>query len=366
MNRDNSINVNYFGEIFSTSGYATAARAYVHALHEVGVRVSTAGLGRPDQCSDDLVRSLAGRSADADFHIVHAIPTFWPRWTYRTRNVIAVTVWEADPIPSAWATPLSRAIDVWVPCEFNVSGFQRVLGKAPYVLPYALPELKRAPNAAPGEAQFGLSPTDFVFYSIFDWQHRKNPEGTIQAFLHAFPNECEAILFLKTIGRAAREATDLLEEIRARTHSRGRVLLRCEPFSDDMIGALHQRGDCYLSLHRGEGWGYPLFEAAARGNPVVASAQGGPLDFLDPNLHSFVACGEQTVEKPYFLFTPEMKWSEPDVHDAARLLRWTFEHRAKARDNAQVAAATLRSKYSLTSVGEAAKARLTQLRAARV
>jgi glycosyltransferase involved in cell wall biosynthesis len=170
---------------------------------------------------------------------------------------------------------------------------------------------------------------------------------------------------LKTIASAAGEAQGVLEQIRSKTHSRGRVILRCEPFDQAQINALHERGDCYLSLHRGEGWGYPLFEAAARGTPVVASAQGGPLDFLDPSRHRLVPCRGEAVQEPYFLFTRDMRWGEPDLSAAATALRWVYEHREQARADAEAAAPILRATYSLERIGEAAKSRLTELLQAR-
>jgi glycosyltransferase involved in cell wall biosynthesis len=358
------ISVNYYGEVFSTSGYGTAARAYVHALHLAGIRVSVFGAGRPPQQFDDeLVRSLVGRDPNADFMMLHAIPSFWPRWAYTARNVIAITVWEADPIPPAWHRALSSAVDVWVPCEFNVSAFGKALRTAPFCLPYALPAYNAAPSTA--AAFLGLDQTDFVFYSVFDWQHRKNAHGMIEAFLRAFPNQCDAVLVLKTIDRGAGEAQGVLEQIRSQTHSRGRVILRCEPFDQAQINALHERGDCYVSLHRGEGWGYPVFEAAARGTPVVASAQGGPLDFLDPARHRLVPCRDQAVQEPYFLFTRDMQWGEPDLSAATAALRWVYEHREQARADAEAAAPILRATYSLERIGEAAKSRLVGLLQAR-
>ena len=356
-----SVTVNYFGEVFSTSGYGTGARAYIHALHAAGVQVRVVSVGQPPHdFRDTLIHSLVGPEAKANFTILHAIPLFWPRWAYTTQNVIAVTVWEADPIPSVWQRALNHAVDVWVPCKFNVDVFGKALSTVPFRLPYALSSWDEAASAE-GVALPGTDAEDFVFYSIFDWQYRKNASGMMEAFLQAFPDECEAVLLLKTIARAEQDAQRELERIRAQTQSRGRVILLCEPLNEAQISGLHDRGDCYVSLHRGEGWGYPLFEAAARGTPTIASAQGGPLDFLDPQRHRLVPCLDVAVQEPYFLFTREMHWGEPDLLDASESLRWVYEHREEARADAQAAAPLLRTTYSLERIGKAAKSRLLEL-----
>jgi glycosyltransferase involved in cell wall biosynthesis len=356
-----AIAVSYYGEIFSSSGYGTAARAYIHALHAAGVRVAITGAGQPPPTfADALVASLVGQEPNADFTIMHAIPHFWPRWAYSARNVIAITVWEADPIPRAWHRTLSRAVDVWVPCEFNVEAFGKALGSAPFRLPYALPPSDDLRSHG-GDAFLGVSRSDFVFYSIFDWQYRKNAHGMMEAFLRAFPDGGDAVLLLKTIAPVADEAQRALEQLRAEAQSQARVLLRCASFEEAQIDALHARGDCYVSLHRGEGWGYPLFEAAARGTPTIASAQGGPLDFLDPSRHRLIACNEVAVQEPYFLFTQQMTWGEPDLLRAAEAFRWVYEHRDRARADAAAAAPALRATYSVERIGELAKSRLLDL-----
>ena len=73
-----------------------------------------------------------------------------------------------------------------------------------------------------------------------------------------------------------------------------------EGLSDGEMLALHERGDCFVSLARTEGWGLGTFDAARLGKPVVTTDYGGQLDFLDPALawlapHSMVPVHETDV-----------------------------------------------------------------------
>jgi ADP-heptose:LPS heptosyltransferase len=362
------LKVNYFGEVSYSSGYGEAARGYVHALNAAGVEVRVIDLGGSQRhVADELVSSLLGREHHADFNIFHGIPSFWARRAYRLRNVIAVTVWEADEIPQIWRNPLSHAIDVWVPSTSSVEAFSGTLQKSPFRLPHALlPRgASRSDTGVPDANRIlGVAPGDFVLYSIFEWQERKNPDGLMRAFLEAFPERSDAVLVIKAAGNATQAARDALERIRLETGSRGRVLLQCAQFDQSQMEALHDRGDCYVSLHRGEGWGYPLFEAASRGTPVVATAYGGPLDYLDPERHRLVRCNVEPVRRPYFLYEGSMKWAEPDLNDAQAALRWTYEHRAEARSAAAQAALKIQANYSLKRIGEAAARRLVELKEA--
>jgi ADP-heptose:LPS heptosyltransferase len=359
-----TVRLNYYGYVFDASGYGQAARAYIHALHTAGVKVSVIDIGaQPAQTEDALVTSLLGCDNDADFNLFHGIPSSWARTAQRLRNVIAMTVWETDTMPQQWRGPLSRAIDVWLPCQFNVEVFSRELGRPVFRLPHAVPPLPSDGACAPASAsdpQFAAA-GDFVFYSIFEWQDRKTPGGMMEAFLRAFPEATDAILVLKTNPGAAEEAKATLQRIRAATRAHGRIILCCEAWSEARVRALHQRGDCYVSLHKGEGWGYPLFEAAARGKPVVATDHSGPRDYLDRKHHWLVQNAPRPVRQRYQFYQPYMTWAEPDIGHAAQGLRWIYENRDSARAGAAEAARRITADFSIASIGALAKTQLLHL-----
>ena len=359
------IRLTYYAAVFDASGYGAAARAYVHALHGAGIIVSVVDTGaRPAQVEDPLVRSLLGSHSRADFHLLHGIPPYWARQAYGLRNVIAMTVWETDTMPPQWRNPLTHAIDVWLPCRFNVEVFARALYRKPFCLPHPVPVHAGAIGSSPDFARFGIAPEDFLIYACFEWQDRKNPRGAMRAFLRAFPIESEVVLLLKTNPGAAAAAAATLAEVRSEYGQHGRIVLCCEAWDDATISTLHARGDCYLSLHKGEGWGYPLFEAACRGTPVVATGYSGPLDFLDPDSHWLVRHQPAAVRQAYAYYQPSMSWCEPDLVHAAEGLRWVHDHRDEARDRARRAAERLTETFSARQIGAMAKARLTELLAA--
>ena len=47
--------------------------------------------------------------------------------------------------------------------------------------------------------------------------------------------------------------------------------------------ALLARADCYVSLHRSEGFGLTLAESMALGTPVIATGYSGNTDFTTPH-----------------------------------------------------------------------------------
>jgi glycosyltransferase involved in cell wall biosynthesis len=357
-----AIRLAYYGGVFDASGYGEAARATIRALHEVGIRLAVTDTGaHPPQVQDPLVASLLGSDPDADFHLFHGIPPFWAHMAYRLRNVIAMTVWETDTMPFAWRNPLTHAVDVWLPSRCNIEVFARGLSRQPFCLPHPLSARGTGGAGMLDLARRGIEVDDFVFYACFEWQDRKNPEGLIEAFLRAFPGNGSEVLLIKSNPGAAEAAQQTLREMRGRLGAQGRVVLCCESWSDAEIEALHARGDCYVSLHKGEGWGYPLFEAAARGKPVIATACSGPLDYLQPEHHWLVRANPAPVRQRYFYYNPSMKWSEPNLAHAVEGLRWISANRDKARTAAAHAAERLQADYAVSRIGEAAKGRLMEL-----
>jgi hypothetical protein len=350
--------VTYYGYPFDASGYSQACRATIGALHSAGIQLSVVDLtGRPHQVPDPLVSSLLGRPLSPDFHLFHGIPPEWAARAFPLRNVIGMTVWETDAMPPQWRNILNHSLEVWLPSKFNQQVFGRALEKPVFVLPHPLPP----PRSGATEQSCPLNGTaegKFVFYSMFEWQERKNPHGILEAYLRAFNANDSSLLLLKTNPNAAAVAANALREAREKTKSDAAVEIRAEAWAPDQMEGLHARGDCYISLHRGEGWNYPLFEAAARGVPVVATAYSGPLDYLDPAAHRLVRCGVGPVLQRYRYYHPSMHWAEPDVVHAAAQLRWVFENREVARNLATAAAPRLRQTYSPESVGAAATDRL--------
>ena len=352
----------YYGYVFDASGYGQAARGYIHALERAGVKLSVVDLAahRPRQVRDELVEARVGKNTGADVHLFHGIPPQWARFAAGVKNSIGMTVWETDAMPAQWQGALRQVREVWLPCDYNVSVFGKSLDKAIFKLPHPLPPGK--PETVDAAAEFpGLGARDFVFYSIFQWQERKSPRGLIESFLRAFPSESDVVLVLKVNAEAARVAAGELESLRGQTGSRARVEIHSEAWPEARIEALHARGDCYVSLHRGEGWCYPLFEAAGRGTPVVATNYSGPLEYLDAGAHHLVRHELCPVRQPYVYYHPRMRWAEPDLAHASELMRAVYQGREAARAACTRAALKMRENFSLERVGEMARARLEEM-----
>jgi glycosyltransferase involved in cell wall biosynthesis len=271
---------------------------------------------------------------------------------------------------------LNRASEVWVPSAYNYEVFRRQLKTRVFVLPHPA----HAPTAQHFDREafnreMGLPEGSFVFVTVGTWQERKNLPGVIEAFARAFPEEPGVYLIIKTSFRFMEEKMvhEQIAAAAARAHPRdkeaamARIRIYPRLWPEECITSLAMRTDCYVSLHRSEGWCYPLFDAACNGTPVISTAYSGPMDYLDAHCDRLVRYTlipvEQKQQKARFAFDATMSWAEPDVEHAAALMRDVFEHRQEARERAEERAPRLRERYSMEAVGRMAAQRLTHLAA---
>lgn len=353
------LKVVFYGAVAETGGFGTAGRRYIHSLHQAGIDVSVVNLNPVQPSADPLINSLLNRLLVPDFHLIHHhMPQAALLLSLYLDRVIFVTTWETDILPYGWVEALNQTREVWVPCEYNVTTLKRQLSVPVFAWPHA------AQNGCPRSVDSSelpeLSEKDFVFYSIFKWQQRKNPEGTIEAFLRAFSSDPDVVLILKIQGGSS-DPGKTLAKLRDKTGSSARVLVLDDSWSEEQMEALEQRGNCYVSLHHSEGWGQPLFDAACRGTPVIATAYSGPLDYLNSRDHWLVRFTEEQVKEADQWFRPPMRWAEPSVQHAAELMRQVYMERDRAGKKAIQSAERLRLQFSPQNVGGIARDRLLKL-----
>jgi glycosyltransferase involved in cell wall biosynthesis len=367
--------VTYCGYAISESGYGTAARAYIAALHSAGVPTQVVCVDRMPQwtVTDALARWYSEPRYAQSVPLWHVEPTQLRRLSSRYPRAIGITTWETDRLPQPYVDALNRLGEVWVPSVFNEQTFRRQLSVPVFRLPHPVrtvrpPQVDRATL----DRALGLPPESFVFATIGTWQERKNLPAVIEAFVRAFPQEPRAHLAVKTaftfVGPAMAQ-----EQIADAIHracppdfaqAADRIHIYSKSWSTPCIDAFAARADCYVTLHRGEGWCYPLFDAACAGIPVIATAGSGPMDYLDAQHHRLVRAELVPLGRhyagPHFSFNNDMLWHEPDVEHAATLMREVYEQRDSVRVQAQAAATLLRARYASESVGRSAAVRLAE------
>ena len=307
------------------------------------------------------MRELVNTQIDYDKVIVHSTPDLWHHWTRfeQHKHIIGYTVWETSSIPKEWVSACNQVNEVWVPCDWNMqvfkdSGVTTPLRKVPHAID--VPDLELVPNFN----LEGVNENDFVFYSIFQWQERKNPYGLLSAYTAAFTGVDDVVLVLKTYrhdhGGDRDQIIKLIKDFRQfmNLNHYPKMFLVVENMSRDGILGLHKRGDSFLLLQRSEGWGLPHFEAAACGKSVITPAYGGQTDFLNeensyPINYTLTPVGGMTWS-PYY--RGDQYWAEPDLKNAIERMRHVYNNRDEAKAKGRRARQNIIDNFTWDRIGD--------------
>jgi glycosyltransferase involved in cell wall biosynthesis len=345
------------------SGYGCASEAYLTGLRRAGIPVSWTPLGWPSDvwaaplgplADPDLGNALHGdianRPVEHDTVVVHAPPFWHDRMAEEAegRFLVAFTTWETDRLPGEWLDILSRFDRVVVPSHFN----KEVFASSGLTVPIAVvPHIAR-PVPTPERGTVKLTEgSRFVVYLVATWSTRKAILDAVEAFVTAFDADDDVVLVIHTTPEdlVARARPPTAERAPSRhegsswfTLARtlaGRsnlpdIVLSTRTLLEAEMDDLHRRGDCYLLLSRGEGWGLGAFDAAAWGKPVVVTGWGAAPEFL-PDGYPYLIDYDliaTTTDEPDALWhpLPGERWAKARVSHAATLLRHVYEHRDEA------------------------------------
>jgi glycosyltransferase involved in cell wall biosynthesis len=262
---------------------------------------------------------------------------------------IAYWAWELDAIPEEWAelTPLLDAI--WAPTEFVADAFRK---RMPLPVHEVLPGVELSEIDTVSHAELEIPADHYTFLFMFDMcsqMVRKNPLAVIHAFRAAFSRAEKATLVIKVSrGRSHPEAFAVLEQA---AHEAG-VILVDEVLSRARSYGFIQMCDCFVSLHRAEGFGLCLAEAMLMGKPVVATNYSGNLAFMHPGNSLLVDYSLTEIAADNPIYKEGNRWAEPSIEHAASLMRFCFDNRAQAAALGAKGQAEAKQKLSLKAAGQ--------------
>lgn len=358
--------VNVAGYFRAELGLGTAARSLLAALEAAEIPFNTmlfegtanrqthpfahhqADTGLPDI-------NIICVNADKIASLAETNPALW-----HGRYTIGLWFWEVEDFP-AWAHGAFNYVDeVWVASEFMRETFRKVSPKP--VFKCKLPVLRPEVDQSLSRADLGL-PDRFLYLFSFDFLsvlERKNPVGLMEAFKRAFKPDEGPVLVIKTINGEKR----MLEMEKLRYAARGRpdIILKDGYLSPVETGTLTALADCYVSLHRSEGFGLTIAEAMALSKPTIATAYSGNLEFMTEENSYLCPSQRAKVGPDHEPYPAESNWSEPDLEEAGRLLCHVYERREEAGARGVRAARDIRSFHTPAIAGAIIRARIATIR----
>jgi glycosyltransferase involved in cell wall biosynthesis len=334
--RQPSPGLNVVGYFDAEMGVGEAGRLMVRAAERAGLPIATqvyrrtasrrsAEFALPDRTGAPYDVSVLCANADCTPRLAAQLDA--SRATDRHR--VGLWFWEVADFPRTMHAALDCVDEVWVASGFVRDAIQPHTARPVTVFP--LPIVTEPPTFLT-RADLDL-PDGFLFafcYDRFSVVGRKNPVAVVEAFTTAFPRPGEAVLVMKSINATSDLAT--LDRLDAAVGGRPDIFLLDGYWPRSHVNALIQLCDCYVSLHRSEGFGLTLGAAMAQGKPVVATGYSGNLAFMDATNSLLVPYELVTVGPGHDPYSPGALWADPDVDAAAALMRRVYDEPGWAAD----------------------------------
>jgi glycosyltransferase involved in cell wall biosynthesis len=358
--------INLLGYLESEKGVGEGVRSNLRIVQATGVPYSVNNL--VDSGSRN-VETIAAKVSNRNPYSINLLTVnadqfvsfAKQRQSYmRGRFNIGYWAWELSEFPEEWAPAFGYANEIWTPSQFTRDSVASCSPVPVKVVPHSLdPNLKADPQV--DRAKFGLRQDTFVFLFFFDFHsflERKNPLGLIEAYKNAFGGRSDVQLVIKSAHSAEHKA-----ELALLQHA-------CSGANISIMDAVMTRQDkeelmaaanCYISLHRSEGFGLTLAEAMMLGKPVIATAYSGNLDFMSDDNSFLVSYKLIAIDRTHGPYKAGYHWADPDLDYAVDLMRHVEMDRGAAAEVGRKGQVKIAQALHPTTIAGSVRRRLEEL-----
>ncbi|MBE9640233.1 glycosyltransferase [Salipiger mangrovisoli] len=373
------VDVQLIGPLAKASGLGQATRLSAEILRATGLEVRGVDFDLDNPAPEGFSsETLVEDYGPARINLLHlnaeSIPlayAYQPDVFSGAYN-IGYFFWELDMPAYCHYLGMSLLDEIWVSTDYGLRIYKPGAEGKPVVnvgMCYEEhPDITRAAARAFVEARFGFDASHHVCLVAFDsfsFVQRKNPVAVLEAFQQAFAGVPEARLVVKTQNR-----TKVFDPVQVALWSRvdeiiagdPRIVVMNETLSYRDLLQLKAGSDCYISLHKSEGWGFGMIEAMALKVPVICTAYSGNMDFCSDETAWLVGYEEVPLEQGDYIFVRDGSlWAEPSVAEAARQLRAARDNPQASRDKAEAAYSHIRENFSVDAIAGRYGARLREI-----
>jgi glycosyltransferase involved in cell wall biosynthesis len=252
-------------------------------------------------------------------------------------------LWELPDLPPTYRNSLELVDQIWCPTKFVQEIFATNTNKLVLRLP--LPVISYPTDNLDYRLLLNIPNNSFVCLYIFDshsTMHRKNPNAVINSFIKFSKIYTNSFLILK-INRPQELEMSFIREL----ESRPNIRIISENLSTSKLQALYTSADCYLSMHRSEGFGRTIVEAMRHGLGIVSTNYSGPADFLNESncaLVDWIKVDSHPNEYPNSI---NSSWADPSIDSAVAGMIKIIKNREFYKKNSILTA----SFYSVEEIG---------------
>lgn len=371
--------IQVIGPFEKSSGLGQATRLSAEILERAGYKVYRVDfdLDNPAPEGFNKTSKISKLPKKAKINLIHlnaeSIPlaiAYMPDVFTNAYN-IGYFFWELDSPAKCHYLGMELVDEIWVASEYGVKQYQPFTDKPVYKAGMAYEDVKTVSKEEAKKFllnRYGIPEDKFVFLATFDsfsFIQRKNPLGVIKAFKKAFPNKDDVVLVLKTHNRHRvfdPAQIKIWNAVDRYVSEDKRIILINETLTYEDLMKLKKGADCYVSLHRSEGWGFGIVEAMNLGVPVIATAYSANLEVCNEE-NSWLVDYEETFlnQDDYIFVIPGQKWAEPKIESAAGAMREVYENKELREQKAKKAQEFLRKNFSIDAIAKRYKRRIEEI-----
>lgn len=361
MNKD--LGVNICGFVSGEFGLAEAVRSTIRSLEAVKIPVAI----------NNIDKLITHRQKDTSYknfteenpfpvNIVQINGDLLPeleqklnRKYFENKYNIGYWAWELADFPVNWKAMIYDFDEIWTPSNYCVEAFSQISPVPVLKMPHAVRLLEQIKT----RAELRLPSDKFIFLFVFDFAsvyERKNPSAVVEAFKKAFGEDEKVMLVLKSINGEI--CPEKFKELKNSIGNSRNIKLINGFWDKAGVHSLIANCNCYVSLHRAEGFGLTMAEAMLYGKPTIATAYSANTDFMNVNNAFLVGYEMKTLDEDFGHYKKDNIWAEPNILHAAELMRRVFDFPKQSKAVGKKASADIERMLSPEVVGEKMKRRL--------
>lgn len=287
------------------------------------------------------------------------------RALFTGRYTIGYWPWELHVWPAKWVHCFSLADEVWASSKHIARAACEASDARVLVMPMAVAFNATRLDRLESRKKFSLPQHRTLFVFSFDgnsYTRRKNPAGIVKAFTEAFPTGEETVSLIIKCMRPDPNNDEWRQILEAASRD-SRLIVIDEMLSKDDVMELYGCCDCFVSLHRAEGFGRGIAEALTLNLDVIATGYGGNVEFCEAANASLIRYQLVSLEPDDYVEAGNNYWAEPDLDAAANAMRSVALKRSarSTADDSSDYKTALEALFSPTVIGNRYRTRLEML-----
>jgi len=318
------------GHPFSPLGIGENVRCTYSALKKIGLKFGVRDIYnylKPEgMIQSQIATHLVSKPSKIHLFFLNgdevdpALSHLGSEWFKNSYNIIFPN-WELERYPKDWGDKLNLFHEIWAPTSFTYKSLLPVVTKPVKTVTLSSEVIL---SSFLTRKYFEIPYNTYIFLFFFDFRsyvERKNPQGVLESFekLLSISKNPTAKLIIKLNGaeQFGEKLTELKKEIAS---FKDKVILINKTMTDNEVKNLIRCCDCFVSLHRSEGFGRGLAEAMFLGKPVIATGYSGNLDFMNKENSLLVDYKLIPLKEGEYPNWRDQHWADPDTDHAASFM----------------------------------------------